>query len=192
MVKNTERKSVIREKYQKLRAEISSTERKAAEGRIADRLIESSLFRDAHCIYIYVSFRDEADTRRIIGEALRQRKRVAAPRVRGKHMMEFCFVRSMADLRPGVFGIPEPGPWCPKAPHPGEDVLVVMPGTAFDRAGARIGYGGGFYDAYLEKDTGCTRAALAFSCQIADELPADAHDVRVRYIFTEKEMITCF
>ena len=76
------------------------SERKAAEGRIADRLIESSLFRDAHCIYIYVSFRDEADTRRIIGEALRQRKRVAAPRVRGKHMMEFCFVRSMADLRP--------------------------------------------------------------------------------------------
>ena len=69
---------------------------------------------------------------------------------------------------------------------------MVMPGTAFDRAGARIGYGGGFYDAYLEKDTGCTRAALAFSCQIADELPADAHDVRVRYIFTEKEMITCF
>ena len=105
------------------------SERKAAEGRIADRLIESSLFRDAHCIYIYVSFRDEADTRRIIGEALRQRKRVAAPRVRGKHMMEFCFVRSMADLRPGVFGIPEPDPGVRRRPHPGEDVLVVMPGS---------------------------------------------------------------
>lgn len=191
-MKNTERKSEIREKYLKFRAGIRAEERKNAEEKIADRVLESSLFRDSRCIYIYVSFRDEADTRRIIGEALRQKKRVAAPRVRGKHMMEFCFVKSMADLRPGVFGIPEPGPWCPKAPHPGEDILMIMPGTAFDRSGTRIGYGGGFYDAYLGKDTRCTCAALAFSGQIAEELPADEHDVRVRYIFTEKEMITCF
>ena len=98
----------------------------------------------------------------------------------------------MADLRPGVFGIPEPGPWCPKAPYPAEDILVVMPGIAFDRTGARLGYGGGFYDAYLGKDTGCILAALAFSGQIADEIPVEEHDIRVGYIFTEKEMITCF
>lgn len=192
MVKSTERKSEIREKYLKFRENIPAEERKKAEERIVARLIESSLFRDSRCIYIYVSFRDEADTRRIIVEALRQKKRVAAPRVRGKHMMEFCFVKSMADLRPGVFGIPEPGPWCPKAPHPGEDILMVMPGIAFDRTGTRIGYGGGFYDAYLEKDVKCTCAALAFSGQITEELPADSHDVRVRYIFTDREMITCF
>lgn len=176
----------------KVRSDIPAEERQSAEEKIADRLLGSSLFSEAGCVYIYVSRKDEADTRQIISEALRRKKRVAAPRVRGKHMMEFCYIRSMADLRPGVFGIPEPGPWCPKAPHPAEDILVVMPGVAFDRTGARLGYGGGFYDAYLGKDTGCILAALAFSGQIADEIPVEEHDIRVGYIFTEKEMITCF
>ena len=192
MVKNTEIKKQIREEYLKLRAQIPAEEREIAQEKIADRLLDSGMFREARCIYIYAAFRAEADTRRIIAESLRQKKRVAAPRVRGKHTMDFYFVKSMADLRPGFLGIPEPGPWCPKAPHPGPDVLMVMPGAAFDREGTRIGYGCGYYDVYLGPDPECSLAALAFSSQITGSIPADAQDVRVRYIFTEKELITCF
>lgn len=191
-MKNTETKKQIRKYFLQKRAELCPEDRRAGQAAIADRLLASSLFRDARCIYIYISLKNEVDTLAIIAEAFRQKKRVAAPRVCGKHTMEFYFIKSMADLSIGHMGIREPGPWCPKAPFPQQDVLMVVPGTAFDQTGIRLGYGGGFYDTYLGEHAQCCTAGLAFSCQIAKQLPEDSHDVRIRYIFTEKEMITCF
>ena len=40
---------------------------------------------------------------------------------------------------------------------------MIMPGVAFDRANHRVGYGGGFYDRYLEKHPQLERVAIAFS-----------------------------
>ena len=166
-------------------------ERDDARKKIVEGILESSLYKQARCVYTYVSVKDEADTLSVIKESFLQGKRVAVPRVRGKRIMEFYFIRSLADLQPGFRGIPEPGPWCPKAPYPGEDTLMVMPGLAFDRSGARIGYGGGYYDVYLEKHRQCRRVAPAFSCQIVEEIPAGEQDVPVEFIFTEKELIVC-
>ena len=117
--------------------------RKDADARIAERLFNEPVYQDARFIYCYASFKDEADTLRIIEESLRRGKRVALPRVRGKRRMEFCFIKSPADLKPGFMGIKEPGPWCPKAPAPMAHTIVLMPGLAFDRSGGRTGYGGG-------------------------------------------------
>ncbi len=105
--------------------------------------------------------------------------------------MEFCLIKSLADLRPGFLSIPEPGPWCKKAAPPHEETLVILPGTAFDRRGGRIGYGGGYYDAYLEGKDRCRKAALAFHAQISENVPADSHDVRADIIVTEEEIIRC-
>ena len=105
--------------------------------------------------------------------------------------MEFCLIRSLADLCPGFLSIPEPEPWCEKAAPPSEETLVILPGTAFDRDGGRTGYGGGYYDAYLEGKEKCRKAALAFHAQIAEKVPADSHDIRVDIIVTEEEIIRC-
>ncbi len=184
-------KKEIREKYRCVRKEISPDVRKEADERIADRLFSEPAYREARFIYCYASLEDEADTHRIIEEALRQGKRVALPRVRGKHRMEFCFIKSPADLRPGFLGIREPGPWCPKAPAPHSETMVLVPGVAFDRNGGRIGYGGGYYDAYLSGHAQCIKAALAYSAQITAEVPAEPEDVNVDMIITEKELIVC-
>lgn len=90
-------------------------------------------------------------------------------------------------------------------------ILLIMPGAAFDRGGNRIGYGKGFYDTYIEK---CDRdlhsqiaatihaednlqmtmklTALAFACQLWDNIPADIYDKRVDTIITEQEQIECY
>lgn len=190
-MRNTETKKDIREKYRKIRQEIPEDQRKAAEEKITENLLSLPEYEEARFIYCYVSIDDEADTRRIIAESLRRGKKVAAPRVRGKQRMEFCLIKSLADLRPGFLSIPEPGPWCKKAALPYEETLVILPGTAFDRRGGRIGYGGGYYDAYLTGHTRCIKAALAYSAQIADELPSEPEDVKVDMIITEKELILC-
>ena len=67
--------------------------------------------------------------------------------------------------------------------------IVIMPGAAFSYKGCRIGYGGGFYDKFLQKRT-IPSYALAFDFQIVDEVPfIPQHDVKVDYIVTEKRII---
>ena len=190
-MRNTETKKEIREKDRKIRSGLSEEKKKEASSQIADRLFALPEYENARFIYCYASIGDEVDTRRIIVESLRRGKKVAAPRVRGKQRMEFCLIQSLADLRPGYRSIPEPGPWCRKAAPPYEEVLVILPGTAFDRNGRRIGYGGGYYDTYLTGHDTCIRAALAYQAQIAEEIPVESHDVKAQIIVTEEEVIRC-
>ncbi|MBQ1895642.1 MAG: 5-formyltetrahydrofolate cyclo-ligase, partial [Clostridia bacterium] len=65
-------------------------------------------------------------------------------------------------------------------------VLMLMPGLAFDEHGNRIGYGGGYYDRYLERnrDKEYTKVALAYPFQVFDEIPADPHDEKVDAVIT--------
>ena len=81
----------------------------------------------------------------------------------------------------------------PAAGSPGPDAasleLVVVPGIAFDRAGGRLGFGGGYYDRLLEgsPDT-CARMALAYDLQVVDEVPMGGGDERVSVIVTPTEI----
>lgn len=68
-------------------------------------------------------------------------------------------------------------------------ILMIMPGAAFDRSCNRIGYAGGFYDRYLERFPACETMALAFSLQITEEIPAEAHDRKPSCIITESGII---
>ena len=190
-MKSTETKEEIREKYRKIRAQIPSETRKHADSQIAERLFNRPEYRDARIIYCYMSFKDEADTASIIDKSLRLGKQVALPRVSGKRKMEFFFISGQKDLVTGFMGIKEPAGYCLEASAPSEDALVLLPGLAFDRSGARLGYGGGFYDTYLAKHAGCKKAALAYSAQIAPEIPTEPVDVKTDMIITEKELIIC-
>ena len=57
---------------------------------------------------------------------------------------------------------------------------MLLPGLAFTKEGERLGYGGGYYDRYLAD---CKERpflmGLAFSCQIADALPSEPHDIQL-------------
>lgn len=191
MARNTETKADIRERALRLRASTGEEERKAAGERIRERLFATDFYREAESVYCYVSFRDEADTKGIIEKSLELGKKVAVPKVTGKGKMEFFFIDSMKDLRAGTWSIPEPGEWCRQAPKPDERALVILPGAAFDRSGRRIGYGGGYYDAYLAGNMGCRKAALAFSVQCMKRIPSEEHDICTEFIITEKELIRC-
>ncbi len=190
-MKNLEAKAEIRERALKDRAKIPKADREAAEHAILERLVREDFYADACCVYCYSSFRDEVATTGIIEESLKRGKKAAVPKVIGRRRMEFFFIKSREDLRPGTWDIPEPGPWCAKAPLPDERTLVILPGAAFDRTGARIGYGGGFYDTYLKGNDRCRKAALAFDVQCQEKIPVEAHDVRADFIITEKELIIC-
>ena len=87
------------------------------------------------------------------------------------------------ELRPGPRGLLEP-----EGPRLGVDAvatcdLVLVPALAVDRAGTRLGRGGGSYDRALAR-TGARTIALLYDGELVDELPAEAHDVRVLAVVT--------
>ena len=90
----------------------------------------------------------------------------------------------------GKMAIEEP---LPVAPEAAPDLLFV-PLAAFDRAGHRIGYGAGFYDrrlAGLRAKKPICAVGVAYASQEFPEVPHDAHDERLDYVLTERELMSC-
>jgi 5-formyltetrahydrofolate cyclo-ligase len=81
------------------------------------------------------------------------------------------------------------------APHSiaTEPDLLFVPLAAFDRAGHRIGYGAGYYDATLAALAAKRPFAigLAFATQEVERVPAEAHDHPLAFVITERETIDC-
>ncbi|MGH8048823.1 MAG: 5-formyltetrahydrofolate cyclo-ligase [Chthoniobacterales bacterium] len=109
--------------------------------------------------------------------------KLALPRIDGE-ALHFHRVEDFSALVSGSFGTREPAG--------GEKVLlreaaaVLVPGVAFDRAGARLGRGGGFYDRLLgDPALTARRVAVCFACQLVDRVPVEPHDAEVDAIVTE-------
>ena len=68
--------------------------------------------------------------------------------------------------------------------------VVLVPGIAFDKSGARVGFGKGCYDMLLERYSG-VKIGVCYDFQICYKIPADTHDVRMDYILTESGLKKC-
>lgn len=155
---------------------------------ICETLRAQEFYREAESVYCYVSFRSEVDTRGLLQTILSDGKRLFVPKIETfeeKREMRFYEIHAVEELSPGYYGIQEPG-GCASGEgelHPAG--LMLMPGAAFDRSGRRIGYGGGYYDRYLERYPGFYKAALAFECQLCEKVVQEETDVRVNAVITE-------
>jgi len=138
--------------------------------KIKEKVLALPEFREAETVAFYVSFKSEVDTRALIDEALRTGKKVVVPETAGDGL-EFY---DIAD-RTG--------------PYPKERIdLVVVPGVAFTRSGARLGRGKGFYDRFLKGLPGRTKkAGLAYDIQIRPDLPVTPRDVPVDIVITDAD-----
>ena len=152
---------------------------------ITERVIALPAFKNASRILVYADYNHEVVTEYLIKEAWKAGKEVAVPKVVGKDMV-FYKLTDFSQLEPGYFGIPEP--------VSGEIVdwpqaLMIMPGVAFDRNNHRVGYGGGFYDRFIEhlRDDAIT-IGIAFDLQVFDSIPKENHDAQLNYVITENNM----
>lgn len=180
----TTSKSDLRRLVRAREAGLAPEERRESDERLVSRLLASPEYRSAGTVLLYCGVGGEPDTRPILEDALRAGKRAALPRITAPGAMEARQVRSPGELVPGAFNIPEPGEGCPLLPPEAFD-LVLVPGAAFTRNGARLGRGGGYYDRYLPRVRGKT-AALVRRIQLFDTLPTQAHDVPVALVITDE------
>ena len=181
-----EEKKLIRKQIFKLRKECTDSQVEAWSRQIAQKVAELPEFQSAQKILAYADYNHEVMTGFIIEEAWKQGKEVAVPKVVGQDMV-FYKLTDFSQLEKGYFGIPEPVrgeivQW--------EDAMMVMPGVAFDRANHRVGYGGGFYDRYLEKmPEDCEKAILCRESLMCDEIPTEEHDERMDLVISENGII---
>lgn len=98
------------------------------------------------------------------------------------HRLEFRHVSDpQRDFVPGKHGIPAPSDLCP-ALSPDKLDVIFVPGVAFTLSGARLGYGGGYYDRFLPQCPQARLIATAFPEQIVDKIPTDEHDLPIPLI----------
>ena len=162
-------RSTIREKKRLLTQE----QIEAASAELATLLRQLPAYRQARSLYAYLSYNQEVRTLPILRAAQADGKRVAVPKVFGK-TMRFLWLDDLGAIAPGYCDIPEPIADAPEADD--KTALMLLPGLAFDRAGHRIGYGGGFYDRFLEKEPHPT-VALCYRFQCFPALQTDPHDI---------------
>lgn len=177
------RKKLLRKHMRLLRDQISGREEKSRH--IAESVLGLEEVREARSVFCYVSFRSEVDTVPLLSALWRAGKITAVPKVDGRQMA-FYEIHSMDDLVCGYCGIPEPKPGCALMRQAD---IIVMPGLAFDTEGHRLGYGGGFYDRFLEENPNAWKLALAFEEQIQSEIPSEKQDIRVDGIVTDRRTI---
>ena len=143
---------------------------------LARLFLDTEEYRRAKSIYGYLSYNQEVRTLPILRQALRDGKRVAVPKCYGEEM-RFIWLDDLSAVAKNAMGIPEPIADGPVAQD--ETALVLMPGVAFDRAGNRIGYGGGYYDKFLAREGNHPTLALCYAFQMVDHLESEEFDIPV-------------
>lgn len=177
-------KETLRREAIRRRDALSVEERARASILLTERLAGHQWFYRARYFLGFVSYGSEIDTHPLLEEALRLKKQVYVPKVEGDHML-FYRIFSMKDLRPGYRGIPEPKgdteifdyAACLEKEEM-DQVLMLMPGVAFDPYRNRMGYGKGYYDRYLNEYEALQQCTIAvgFRCQMVERVPTDSYD----------------
>lgn len=181
-------KKTIREQaHANRRAQENKDELSAA---ICEKFIAQSEFALARCLMAYIDVRAEVRTRRHLPKLLGGDKRIVVPYC-VDDVLELFHLESMDELAIGMYKILEPKPELRARPGKRVDVqdidLIMVPGVAFDRRGARMGHGFGYYDKLLEHARrDAPLVALAFECQVFPEIPTQPHDIFMDKIITEQ------
>ena len=185
-------KKEIRKLIKNKKAALSREYIEDYSARLAEKAALLPVYQEAEVLYAYLSYNEEIVTDALIRRAWADGKRVAVPKVLDQGVMEFYYISSFDGISAGYYDIPEPD-GNPAFLADEKNVLMLMPGLAFGRDRNRIGYGGGFYDRYLERKqaegTRFQTLALAYDFQIFDTIPAESHDAKVDVVISEAETV---
>lgn len=161
---------------------ISQEQKPAIDQALTERLLHHPFYQEAKVIATYLSFPHEFQTQELIEQVLKDGKKVLIPKTYPKGRMEFV-VYNPQQLVKTSFGLLEPQGEL-EVVEASQIDLIHVPGLAFTTEGCRIGYGGGYYDRYLEHFTGYTLSTV-YPCQVQDFIPEN-HDIPVQEVLIDE------
>lgn len=178
-------KKSFRKEFRNKRYHMDPNKKNMADYSIFTKFLNSYLFKKADSIFIYVSVADEVDTLEIIKKSLELGKKVYVPYITNRENFEMRPVRiyNIDNLELGEYNIPTSY----SMEFEDNPDISIIPGLGFDKNKNRIGYGGGYYDRFLNKSN-TTSIGLFQSNYQVEQIPVDEYDHKLDYIITEKEI----
>ena len=170
MITKKELRKILIEKRKHLPLEY----RQHADAQIFQKIIDSEAYQTARTIFCFVSTADEINTHPVIEHGLNHGKCMVVPKCIEKGIMHAYQIHSFDDLEPGRYGILEPKEHC-KLIQPSDIDLAIIPCLSCDPQGYRIGYGGGFYDRYIQDQT-FIKLIICYERLFCQELPTESFD----------------
>lgn len=195
-----EEKYILRKRIERLRGNLEEQVSREKSDLACKHLIDHPLFADQKdysklTICTYMPFRSELDITPLMEWCWQKGIKVLIPKAnRLNKSLQLHLIKSYADVETGSWGIREPRDtalaWDQLTPID----IIFIPGLAFDLQGGRVGYGGGYYDRFVRS---CARtsqvkpihAAVAFDLQLVDQVPMEAHDLKIDKVFTESGVV---
>lgn len=171
-------KSELRKQVLQEMKSIPQKQKIAMDQALTERFLHHPFYQEAKVIATYLSFPHEFQTQGLIDQALKDGKKVLIPKTYPKGRMEFV-VYNPQQLKKTSFGLLEPQGDL-EVVDPSQIDLIHVPGLAFTTEGYRIGYGGGYYDRYLENFAGQSLSTI-YPCQI-QEFNLEDHDIPVQEV----------
>lgn len=171
---------------QELRQILIAERKKLSAKQTKDSIIKDKVLNEEHVlnssnILIYVSKSDEIDTHALIEALWYLRKNVYVPKVINQEI-KFFLITSFNDLSLGYFNILEPT--TTKSLENIHNSVIIVPGLAYDQNLNRLGYGGGYYDRYLEnKDI--YKIGLCYQKFLLKNIPTEKHDIKMNLVITD-------
>ncbi len=175
-------KSELRKQVLQEMKAIPQKQKNTMDRALTDRLLHHPFYQEAKVIATYLSFPHEFQTQGLIDQALRDGKKVMIPKTYPKGRMEFV-VYDPQQLVKTSFGLLEPQGNLEVVDTSQID-LIHVPGLAFTTEGYRIGYGGGYYDRYLENFAGHSLSTI-YPCQV-QEFNSEDHDIPVQEVLIDE------
>ena len=170
------------------RALTAQQQEEAAQAVLAQIEDFEPFFR-ARCVMAYMACRGELSLEPVIRRILKTGKTLALPRCEAPGVMTARRVETLGMLVSGAYGLAEPGEGC-EVIAPEEIDLILVPGTAFDVQGRRLGQGGGYYDRFLS-GTRALRVGVCHGFALVDGVPVQAHDLNMHHILMPGGIIDC-
>lgn len=188
-------RNALRAELRKRRNALSPTQQAAASAWVLRHLTKLPQFMRARHVALYLANDGEIDPMPIAEQLWKMGKHCYLPVLHPSQARQLWFVpfTPESQLIPNRFGIPEPDHRASQKMPPQLLDIVLLPLVGFDRAGGRLGMGGGFYDTtfafHQGKKTKPWLLGLAHSCQEVATLELAAWDIPLYGVVTDKELI---
>lgn len=184
-------KQSVRREALRVRRSMPKEQNLTLSAMVQQRLEALGEYSKARVLACYVAKDDEVQTRGIMESAIESGKSVIAPRTDpSTGRLTFHQVRSVAELRPGYFGVLEPASELPEVSLT-KAKLVLVPVVAWDVKGGRLGYGKGYFDRELRHRGDALAVGLAFESQRQENIPVTRLDSPLDLVVTERRVVRC-
>lgn len=171
----------LRQHYLSEREALSHTIKKDFDQAIVLKLLDLFVREKPHVIHTYLPMGSEIDFYEFIQYALDQGVQVVCPITMQRPLLRHRALKSFDELASGRYG----------TKHPKGEVdyfsnydWIIVPGLAYSSSNHRLGYGGGYYDHFLQFHKSAHTIGLFYTFQHTDQLPIENHDIPLHTIIT--------